>query len=188
MTDQELLHAYARACDVDCLDTFVRRYQDSLTRFASRFLGDPEAAQDVVQETFIQVARNPRRLQDVQNCHNWLLKVARNIGISRIRHNARVRKHTEAFARRVAADSAQREEAAGPKALEAEELRVKVRGEIDRLNPRHREVLLLKIQEDKSYREISEITGLSITYVGYILHQAMKELSRRLNHSKEDFT
>ena len=41
-------------------------------------------------------------------------------------------------------------------------------------------MLLLRIEAGKSYREIAEITGLSPTNVGYILHNTMKELSTRL--------
>ena len=60
-------------------------------------LGDSEAAQDVVQETFIQVARFPRRLLEIESCHNWLLRVVRNLGVSRIRRDSRARRHVEAF-------------------------------------------------------------------------------------------
>ena len=122
----------------------------------------------------------------MENHHNWLLKVARNLSISRIRRDARARKHTAAFAERLAASPAAREEPAG-KALEDEELRSLVTKEIHGLDRLHREVLLLKVEE-KSYREIAEIMGISVTYVGYLVYQAVRKLSIRLNHSREDFT
>lgn len=183
MTDRELLRAYADAGDAESLGTFVKRYQTSLVRFAGRLLRDPDAAQDVVQETFIQVARYPKRLLDVKSCHNWLLRVTRNIGVSRIRKDARARRHTEILRSRLAENAAKQADAVS-EALEAEERRSRVRAEIDRLKPRYREVLLLKVQEEKSYREIAEITGLSVTNVGYLLHRAMKELSIRLKDSR----
>jgi RNA polymerase sigma-70 factor (ECF subfamily) len=182
MTDQELLQAYADSSDADSLGVFVTRYQGSLVRFAGRLLGDADAAQDVVQETFLQVARYPRRLLGVHSCHNWLLKVARNIGITRIRRDSRARRHAEEFGRRAALEAAGKTEGVSG-TLETEELREKVRAEIDALTPQYREVLLLKVQEDKSYREIAEITGLTVTNVGYRLHRAMKELTARLDHS-----
>ena len=43
----------------------------------------------------------------------------------------------------------------------------------------------MRIQEKKSYREIAEITGLTATNVGFILHQAMKSLGRRLKEEGE---
>lgn len=186
MTDRDLLQAYVVQGDLECLGAFVERHQGSLLRFASRFLGDFEAAQDVVQETFLQVSRNPKRLLDVENHHNWLLKVTRNLSISRIRRDARQRKHTAVLAERLAASPPDREEPAG-KDLEDEELRSMVTREIHGLDRLHREVLLLKVEE-KSYREIAEILGLSVTYVGYLVYEAVRKLSKRLNHSREDYT
>mgnify|MGYP005838077687 CR=1 FL=1 len=185
-SDQELIRAYAEGGDRGSLGAFVLRHQASLLRFAARFLGDEDAAQDVVQETFLQVTRRPERLFGVASCHDWLLRVARNIAVSRIRRNAVAEKHAAAVRERAAAIQARAARAAGPDGpLEAEETRKAVRAAIDRLDPRAREVLLLKVQEEKSYKEIAEITGLTVTHVGYILHRAMKALASRLNHTGE---
>jgi RNA polymerase sigma-70 factor (ECF subfamily) len=180
MTDRDLLLAYARTSDAESLGAFVRRYQDPLTRFAARFLGDAEAAQDVVQETFLQVVRHPGKLLDVENCHNWLLRVVRNLGISHIRRRDRARRHAEALGKLRAAEGAGAGEDGPARAVEDAEIRARVHCEIGRLDIRSREVLLLKVQEEKSYREIAEITGMSVTNVGFILHKAVKELSRKL--------
>jgi len=185
MTDRQLLRAYAEGNDTDSLGRFFGRYQDSLVRFVGRLLRDFDRAQDVVQETFLEVASHPRRLLDVESCHNWLLRVARNIGISHLRREARARKHAPAVAAR-AQSAAALETAVTQRKIEREEVRDRVRAAIDRLSPRHRELLLLKVEEDKSYREIAGITGLTVTNVGYLLHRAMKDLTRRLHDSRED--
>lgn len=179
MTDQELLRAYVDGRDVDSLAVFVTRYQNSVLRFVARLLGDNDAAQDVVQETFLRVAEHPKRLLRVDSCHNWLLRVARNIGMDHIRRVTRTRRHRDQVARLAARTAADRAAVIEPAArLEAEELHTRVRAEIDGLPHRQRELLLLRVQEKKSYKEIAEITGLTATNVGYILHQAMKSLSR----------
>ena len=46
--------------------------------------------------------------------------------------------------------------------------------------------MLLKVQESKSYREIAEITGLTVTNVGYLIHQAMQALKTNLRDLRED--
>jgi RNA polymerase sigma-70 factor (ECF subfamily) len=186
-TDHELLKAYAEARDVESLGAFIGRHQDSVLRFARKLLGDADGAQDVVQETFIQVARRPDRLLAVSSCHNWLLKVARNLGISQLRRRMRHAKRLQTAAGLRTADAAGRE-AAERQALETEEAHARVRAEIGKLHPRHRELLVLKVAEGKSYKEIAEITGLTVTNVGYHLHIAMKELSRRLGNAREDLT
>ncbi len=178
MTDRELLLAYVDARDAESLGTLFGRYQESLLRFVARLLGDPSAAQDVVQETFIEAARHPKRLLRVDSCHNWLLRVARNRSVDFMRKETRRRRHTEAAASlRQEAEP----EAASPAArAERDESCRAMRAAIDRLPPRQMEVLLLRVEEGKSYREIAGITGFSPTNVGYILHRTMKDLSAQL--------
>ena len=183
MTDHELLLAFAERSDADCLGVFIGRHEGPLLRFAGRLLGDRDGAQDVVQEAFIEVARDPRRLLSVESCGNWLFRVTRNIGITHLRRRARHERRARIGGERAAAEAEARSET-DRTALEADEERARVRAEIERSSPRHREVLILKIVEEKSYREIAEITGLTVTNVGYLLHKAVKDLSRRLKGSE----
>lgn len=181
MTDQDLISAYAERRDAACFTAFVERHQGPVVRFATRLLGDREAAQDVAQETFLAVARRPKRLLGLSSTQNWLLRTARNIGVDHLRRLERQRRHAQRAGERAPPGPAD-----GPlERLERREVRERVRGEIARLAPRQRELLLLRIQEGKSYREIAEITGLSVTNVGFILHQAVKALGRRLRDGSE---
>ena len=183
MTDQDLLRAYVHSQDVDFLGVFLGRYEGPLMRFVANFLRDESAAQDIVQETFLRVAKKPSKLLDVSSCHNRLLKIARNLSIDHLRRLARNRKHSRALEYEAARSAA----AAVPAIdrLEKSERMARVRSEIDRLRPRLRMVMLLKVQEGKSYREIAEITGLTTTNVGYLIHQAMKTLKTRLEDLRE---
>ena len=49
---------------------------------------------------------------------------------------------------------------------------------VDTLPAKQRELVLLKFQQDFSYQEISDVTGLSVSNVGYILHQAVRSLKQ----------
>lgn len=55
------------------------------------------------------------------------------------------------------------------------------------LPPRQQEVLQLKFQNDLSYQEISEITHLSVSHVGVLLHTALKTLRARHAEAARDF-
>lgn len=186
MTDQELLRAYLDRRDVDCFDRFIRRYQSSLVGFAVKLLGDSEAAQDVVQEAFLRVAKHPRRLLGVDSCHNWLLRVVRNVGIDHVRRDSRYRKHTKA-ASEVRDQHAQESQESAEVSVERAETQAIVEREVERLKPLQRELFWLKVAEGKSYREIADITGLTATNVGYHLHQIMRTLAGRLEsrHGEE---
>ena len=184
MTDRTLLEAYADTGDSECLGIFLKRYETSLIRFVSNFLGDEGIAQDIVQETFLKVARRPGKLLGVRSFHNWLLKVARNQSIDHLRRVIRQRKHKSKLQQEAESRAAQANTAI--ETLEHSERNARDRMEIDLLRPKLREVMLLKVQESKSYREIAEITGLTVTNVGYLVHQAMQALRSSLRDLRED--
>ena len=57
-----------------------------------------------------------------------------------------------------------------------------VLGLLETLPDNQQEVVRLKFQNELSYREISGITGLSVTNVGFLIHRALKTLRLRLKH------
>jgi RNA polymerase sigma factor (sigma-70 family) len=179
MNDRQLLLAYVRSQDVQAFGAFVVRHENALLSFAAAFLRDEASAQDVVQEAFLRAARNPHRLLEVPEQpaggRNWLLKVVRDLSVDCLRKRASERRAVEGLA------------VVAPKAVPAPATAVEGREELDRmraaianLKPRYRELLLLKVQEGKSYKEIALITGLSVTNVGFLLHQAVKELAEEM--------
>ena len=62
------------------------------------------------------------------------------------------------------------------RALEREEIRATILGMIDRLPPNQQEVVRLKFQNGFSYKEISQITALSVGNVGFLIHTAVARL------------
>ena len=50
---------------------------------------------------------------------------------------------------------------------------------VEQLPGRDKEIVTLKFQQGLSYREISDVTGLTVSNVGYVLHHALKELKQR---------
>jgi DNA-directed RNA polymerase specialized sigma24 family protein len=51
--------------------------------------------------------------------------------------------------------------------------------ELKDLSPKKREVVVLKFSGELSYREISDVTGLSVSHVGVILHEALSHVRER---------
>ena len=184
LTDRTLIEVFVDTGDTECLGVFLKRYESSLVRFVTNFLGDADAAQDIVQETFLRVAKRPRKLIGIQSCHNWLLRVARNLSIDHLRRLARQRKHSRALLEKAGGERDAVETA--DQKLGRSESRDRVRTEINNLRPRLKEIMLLKIQEGKSYREIAEITDLTVTNVGYLVHQAMQTLKLKLKDLREE--
>ncbi len=178
LTDHELLESYLGG-DVSAFETILSRYERPLLRFVTRYRhglgigGAEEWAQDTVQEVFLRLVREAPALRVVECLGAWLYRVARNLAIDEARKEIRMeRRHQMAAATELAPPP--------PLVEEGRELSEIVSRKLQGLPPNQRDVLVLKIQEGKSYKEISEITGLSTSNVGYLIHHGLKALAGQL--------
>jgi len=162
-------------------EAVVHHYEARLIRYASRITGCNDVAQDVVQDTFIRLFRKwTGDFEPSPMLSSWLYRVAHNRAVDAVRRRAR-RSVVETQLAEERPDSvppAIGVTAVGEQALRAE-------AALRRLDAREQQLVILKVYEEKSYREISEITGLSVGNVGYILHHAMRKMSVAL---KQDDT
>ena len=150
----------------------VEQFQAQLVRYATRLLGDPDRARDVVQDTFVRLLAQPRAAVD-GHVAEWLFTVCRNRVFDINRKEGRMKRFAEGAAERVVAA----EPRPGAE-LEAEEMHATVLRLIDRLPPNQQEVVRLKFQNGFSYKEISRITQLSVGNVGFLIHTAVQVLRR----------
>lgn len=152
------------------LPAIVGRFQPSLTRYAARLLGDHDLARDVVQDTFVKLAAQAPGTVD-GHVAEWLFTVCRHRALDVLRKGNRMKAFTDGEAERVAA--------AEPRpgaALEREELHAALLRSIERLPANQQEVVRLKFQNGFSYKEISRITELSVSNVGFLIHTAVTRL------------
>jgi len=64
--------------------------------------------------------------------------------------------------------------------LDTAERRESIQGILTTLPQNQREVIRLKFQDGLSYKNISEVTGLSVSNVGYLIHIGIRTIRRRL--------
>jgi RNA polymerase sigma factor (sigma-70 family) len=153
----------------------VARHQAPLLRYATRLLhGDADRAQDAVQDTFVRLMAQPPEQVD-GHVAEWLFTVCRNRVTDYQRKEGRMSLFTEGQAERLVA--AEPRPGAG---LERAEQHAAVLRLIGQLPPNQQEVVRLKFQNGFSYQEISRITSLSVSNVGFILHTAIKSLRQNL--------
>lgn len=162
------------ASDRAWVEAAVAEHEGGLLRFASTIVG-ATAAFDVVQDTFVELCTADRTKVE-GHLAAWLFTVCRNRAISARRKTARLRPEEEASVD-VMADSSP------GRAIEAKDEARLVAAAMQGLAERDREVVSLRFAGDLSYKEIAEVTGLSVSHVGVILHQAIKsvraEVARR---------
>lgn len=147
----------------------LHQFEGPLVRYAQRITGDLEAARDVVQDTFLKLCREDPATVD-GHLSQWLFTVTRNRALDVHRKERRMTTATDLDHRNSTA-------IAGPHdAAALGDSGAKVMRLLDRLPDNQQEVIRLKFQNDLSYREISEITGLSVSNVGFLLHVGIKRL------------
>ena len=152
----------------------VDRFEGSLTLYASRILGDPDAARDAVQETFLRLCSQAR--DDIDGrLAEWLFTVCRNRALDVLRKEGRMSQlGDEMVQSRASAEP-------GPaEVVERREATAQILGLLEALPPGQREVIRLKFQNGFSYQEISRISGYSVGNVGYLIHVGLKTIRARL--------
>jgi len=152
----------------------VDRFSGSLTRYAAGITRDLESARDVVQDTFLRLWREEReKMQD--HLAPWLFRVCRNRAVDHCRKEGRMSPLDNAFLERERSDDP------SPAAVaERSEAAEQAYSYVEALPSNQREVVRLKFQNDLSYKEIAEVTGLTVTNVGFLLHTALKALRNRM--------
>lgn len=157
------------------VETAVARHQAPLLRYATRLLhGDADRARDVVQDTFVKLlAQKPAEVDG--HVAEWLFTVCRHRALDVLRKEGRMKFFEEGQAERLRAPEPL--PGAGAERAETQAAVLKL---IERLPRNQQEVVRLKFQNGFSYKEISRITSLSVTNVGFILHTAVARLRKEM--------
>ena len=134
---------------------------------------DRERAHDVVQDVFLKLHRHGADKVEPGRMKAWLFAVCRNRAIDILRKEKPM---TVTDASELASVRDQRPDPS----VEAErrEQQSQVLDLLERLPDNQREVVRLKFQSGLSYREIAEVTQLSVSNVGFLLHNALKQLRK----------
>jgi RNA polymerase sigma factor (sigma-70 family) len=157
--------------DSGFLERTIAEQQPPLIRYATRLLGgDADRARDVVQDTFVKFMAQP---VEAVNGHavEWLFTVCRHRALDVLRKEGRMKRFAEGEAERVTAG-----EARPGRELENAELHAALLRLIEHLPANQQEVVRLKFQNGFSYKEISRITTLSVSNVGFLIHTAVTRL------------
>jgi RNA polymerase sigma factor (sigma-70 family) len=167
-SDEELMEAVARG-DERALGRLVDRHGARIHAHLARMTGSGDDADDLLQETWVRVARGARTYTSGRPVRPWLYGIASNLARDLGRRRA-VRARGDALA------AAGREPGVAPQAgaVEGRALRERVA----RLPERLREVVLLRYFEDLDEAEMAEALGVPRGTVKSRLHGAIRALKR----------
>ncbi|MEA2265917.1 MAG: hypothetical protein QOE27_1500 [Solirubrobacteraceae bacterium] len=157
----------AAAADEEWFEELYRGSSADLYAYVASVLLDPAAAEDVTSLAFERAYRrraifNPRR----GSARAWVFTIARNAALDELRRRGR----TVSLVGEVPAEAAVHED---------EERRVRrdaVRAGLERLDPRQRELILLKFHAQLSNAELAKVLGCSVSNAGTRLCRALDRL------------
>jgi RNA polymerase sigma-70 factor (ECF subfamily) len=184
-SDGALLAALRRG-EGSALTELVERHQGALLRHARALLGEGGPFEDAVQEAFLRLLERPPELpeevrgdpgRERAQLRSWLHKVARNCCMDTIRAEARRKGREHEVA---APESVRGHRAGGAGLAEERDTREAVERGLSRLPHEQREVLVLRLIGERSYKEIAEITGKKVGTVGWLVSVGLKSLGEHL--------
>jgi RNA polymerase sigma-70 factor (ECF subfamily) len=160
--DAVLLHNYISG-DETALQILIDRHQSKIYGFIYSKIQDRSVCDDIFQDTFIKVIKTLRTkgYNEEGKFLPWVMRIASNLVIDYFRHNKKMpfqRETDEYSIFNFMSDSTLSIE----NQLIEEQVELDVRKLVEQLPEDQREVIKMRFYEDLSFKEISEITGVSI--------------------------
>jgi RNA polymerase sigma-70 factor (ECF subfamily) len=184
-SDETLLSRYRDQGRSEDYEALLSRYERELYRYLARYLGDAALAEDVFQNTFLQIHLKRHLYQDGRPVRPWIYAIATHQAVDALRKSGR---HPTISLDDRLGDGTEADPSAlvdlltkdlpGPLAdLEAEERKNWVRTSIERLPDTLRQTLILAYYENLKYREIADILQIPVGTVKSRLHAALARLA-----------
>ena len=154
----------------------ITAYQLQLTHYTSGVTGNLEVAREIVQEAFMRFWKTDEKKVPTNMEKPWLYRVCRNLAIDHLRRQGIV----------IAVGDASELESFSTETVEqasdsVDDLQTNMLSKLSELTANQQEIIRLRYQHDMSYKEISGVTGHSVSNVGVIVHEAMRKLKKMLN-------
>lgn len=160
--DASLVNSYISGNEA-ALEILIKRHQSRIFVFIYSKVGDRDLADDIFQDTFIKVIRTLK-----SNAYNeegkflpWVMRIAHNLIVDHFRHNKKMPlyRETEEFSIfSVMTDDSLTIE----NKLISDQVTKDLRQLVEELPADQKEVLMMRLYQDMSFKEISEATGVSI--------------------------
>jgi RNA polymerase sigma-70 factor (ECF subfamily) len=184
---EQVLLERLRAGQEESYESLVRRYGPRMRASALRLLGNPDDADDAVQEAFLSAFRSLERFERKARLGTWLQRIAINVALMRLRKGTRplhgdLEELMPTFSSVGTFSEAQRSWSEAPEdLLEREELSDLVRRRIAQLPEKYRNPLLMHHIEGLSHQETADELGISVNAVKLRVHRGRQAL-RTLLH------
>jgi len=159
-------------CDEKNFESIFNDYSKSLRNIIYYKCGDMALAEDIIQDAFIKLWKNCKKIVFFKS-RSYLFTVANNNLLNHISHKKVVLRYEQKPHSDINNQDPQF-------IIEEKEFMSKLKNAIDELPEKQRETFLLSRIDKKSYKEISEISGVSIKAIEKRIHYALISLRNKL--------
>ena len=168
----------AKQGNLAAFEHIVSTFERPLFSYLYRLCGHRQTAEDLLQDTFVKVYKNVRKIRPDQNFKSWVFTIATNTAYDFLRKKKHV---IESFIIDDPDSNFETIEAEHAYTI-VEKLDAKkdVDKALDEIKPQYRTVLLLFYQEDLSYESIARVLQIPVNTVKTYLHRAKLALKGRL--------
>jgi len=174
----DILVARAKSGDLAALEALYRAFETPVYNLALRVLRAPEDAEDVLQETFLEVVRSIKQYRGEGHLWGWIRQIATSKALMRIRHD-RVRETEELHEESaVGAGDVAGAGAMSPGTVPAQ---IDLERAFERLSETSRAVVWLHDVEGYTHEEIAEQMGKTVSFSKSQLARAHVRLRRMLD-------
>ena len=185
MTDEQLVKAYAEGNN-EAFDILLKRHQERVFNYILRIIRNEDVANDIFQETFVKAILTIKQGRYTENGKfpAWISRIAHNLIIDYFRQE-KSENHQSADLEDVnILNRKELCEATIEDVLVSDQIREDVKHLIKELPPLQREVLNMRYYQNLSFKEIAEMTGVSINTALGRMRYAILNL-RRIANEKE---
>jgi RNA polymerase sigma-70 factor (ECF subfamily) len=182
-SDEDLLARFRRG-QTEAFGVLLRRYERELYGYLRRYLGDSNLADDVFQNTFLQLYTKISQYELGRPVRPWLYTIATHQAIDALRRNSRhqilsLDQNRQELPNGEVRSLVELLETHGPgpaDAAQGEERRERVRADVDSLPDFLRQVVILAYYQGLKYREIADVLHIPVGTVKSRLHTALMKL------------
>lgn len=171
--------------DKHAFDMLVVKYQTRISRLVSVYIQDPDAARDVVQESFIRAFKALRNYRRESQFYTWLYRIAVNTSYNYLKSNKNRMTRTESLEGNAEAERAESKYLDPERSYQNDALRQGIQCAFAQLPMDLRCVLLLREIEGLSYEQIAGIVCCELGTVKSRISRARERIIQKTNHLYE---
>jgi RNA polymerase sigma factor (sigma-70 family) len=179
--------------DESAFEKIIKKYKKPLQFTIYNIVKNEEVAEDLALETFMKVFINIQNYKEDYSFSTWLFTIATNLSIDYTRRKKHIRFKTQnndadENISGIYIETIENKTVESPETYLIKENQRKILLKlIDKLKPAYKKIIELRFFEEKSYKEIADEMGITVSMVKTNLHRAKKQLKKIFNEFNTKF-